>query len=370
LKIKERKIEEDQRRLDTTKQNAPAATAGGDTFFSPSHDIPTPSLAPIPQEGDLTLPPPLTPSSVPLQVLPTDKTSLIPAPPQKGHVIAPCPHDAQCPMYNAAPVPRGFLQIQKHPEKHPGERPGNRKQRSIDLENQGIQGSGNRKWWCHFHQKLQDPQIFERDPLDTSGSDGIESTKYSYVIIRKGVSRPVENDHSIRTMENPDVPTELVLFDREKRSAAYSWPRLIAPPIKNPGHIILDVCSPMSVREPREPSLERLTITKAQGKQAYYDARKASWGDLWAFGSRKPGVKREVVFKQDMARGRVGLRRKGDVEEQVAKEDENMLMEDEVTNAWLKRRLGKMEKVQRRQEKKERRMAQRQEREQFSRSNE
>ena len=28
-------------------------------------------------------------------------------------------------------------------------------------------------------------------------------------------------------------------------------------------------------------------------------------------------MKREVVFKEDMGRGQVGLRRKGDVEEQV-----------------------------------------------------
>jgi len=149
-----------------------------------------------------------------------------------------------------------------------------------------------------------------------------------------------------------------VLYDREKELAAYSWPRLIAAPLKNPGHIILDVCSPLSVREPREPSLERLTITKAQGKQAYYDARKSQWGDLWALGSRKPPVKREVVFKQDMSRrGEVGLRRKGDVEEQVEREDEHMMSEDEETNAWVQRRLSRLVKVQKREERKQRKRA-------------
>lgn len=187
--------------------------------------------------------------------------------------------------------------------------------------------------------------------------DGTELAKYSYVVLRKGVDRPRENAHMVRTMEEPDIREELVLYDRERELAAYSWPRLIAAPLKNPGHIILDVCSPLSVREPHEPSLERMTITKAQSKQAYYDARKAQWGDLWPLGSRKAPIKREVVFKQDMAGGTVGLRRKGDVEEQVKQEDAYMVDEDEETNAWVRRRLNRMAKVQKREERKERKKA-------------
>lgn len=368
-KIKERVMEEERQRIELESQNAPAATFAGDTFFSPSHDIPQiASPVPEPFDSDLTLPPPLTPSSVSLKVFPTDTFALIPAPPKHGHVIAPCPHDAQCPMYAAAPVPRGFLQFRKREEKRPGERPGNRKEQSLKREKQGIQGGGGRKWWCHFNQKLQDPQIFDQDPLAVKG-DGTEVAKYSYVVIRKGVARPKENAHMIRTLKEPDIREELVLHDREKRKAAYSWPRIIAPPLKNPGHIILDVCSPMSVREPQEPSLERLTITKSQGKQAYFDARKSSWGDLWPFGSRKPGVKREVVFKQDMGRGKVGLRRKGDVEEQVQREDYDMLTEDEETNAWAKRKMMRIEKVQRREEKKARQQAKRVERDRYTKLN-
>jgi hypothetical protein len=368
-KIKEKAVEEERRRIELESQNAPAATGLGDTFFSASHDIPQlPSPEPA-FDGDLTLPPPLTPSAVPLQALSTDTFALIPAPPKYGHVIAPCPHDSQCPMYAAAPVPRGFMQFRKREEKRPGDRPGNRKEQALKREKKKIQGSGGRKWWCHFNQKLQDPQIFDLDPLENKG-DGTEVAKYSYVVIRKGVARPKENILSIRTMKEPDVPEELVLYDREKRQAAYSWPRLVAPPLKNPGHIILDVCSPMSVREPQEPSLERLTITKSQGKQAYYDARKSSWGDLWPFGSRKPGVKREVVFKQDMARGQVGLRRKGDVEEQVQRDDRNILTEDEETNAWAKRKMVRIEKVQRREEKKARKQAIRVEKARYSKLNE
>lgn len=365
-KMKERKSEEE----DLRRQNAPAVTPSGDTFFTPSHDHPTPPPPTI--DPDFSLPPPLTPSSVPLKVFPTDTLAIIPAPPRKGHVIAPCPHDQECPMYAAAPIPRGLLEFNKYPEFHPAERvkTKTRKEAAIKREQEGIQGSGDRKWWCHFTQKLQNPQLFDQDPTATNKGDGTDLAKYSYVILRKGVSRPKENVHMVRTLKDPNIREELVLYDREREQAAYSWPRIIAPPIKNSGHIILDVCSPLSVRLPREPSLERLTITKAQGKQVYYDARKSSWGDLWPFGSRKPPIKREVVFKEDMARGgKIGMRRKGDVEEQIEREDERTIMEDEETNEWVRRKLSRMVKVQKREDRKERDKAKRVERERFSRLN-
>ena len=357
-KMKQRKEEEE----DLRKQNAPAVTPSGDTFFTASHDHSSPVAPPL--ADDFSLPPPLTPSSVPLKVFPTDTLSVIPAPPRKGHVIAPCPHDQDCPMYTAAPIPRGLLEFTKFPDSHGAERAKTkaRRETAIKREREGIQGSGGRKWWCHFAQKLQNPQLFDEDPMAQDKGDGTDLAKYSYVVLRKGVARPKENVHMLRTLKEPDVREEFVLYDREKEQAAYSWPRIIAPPIKNAGHIILDVCSPRSVRTPHEPSLERMTITKSQGKQVYYDARKSSWGDLWPFGSRKPPIKREVVFEQDMGRGKIGLRRKGDVEEQVEREDEKTMMEDEQTNEWVRRKLSRMAKVQKREQRKEREKAKRVER--------
>ena len=74
------------------------------------------------------------------------------------------------------------------------------------------------------------------------------------------------------------------------------------------------------------------------------------------------------MFKQDMARGgKVGLRRKGDVEAQIEREDERAMVEDEETNAWVRRKLSRMVKVQKREERKERDRAKRVERERYSR---
>ncbi|KAF8433554.1 mitochondrial small ribosomal subunit Rsm22-domain-containing protein [Boletus edulis BED1] len=68
-----------------------------------------------------------------------------------------------------------------------------------------------------------------------------------------------------------DSPSEL---KEALRSEAYGWPRLVFPPLKKSGHIIIDACT-------REGKIMRLTIPKSQGKQAFYDARKSSWGDVF-----------------------------------------------------------------------------------------
>jgi len=58
------------------------------------------------------------------------------------------------------------------------------------------------------------------------------------------------------------------------RLEAFGWPRLVFPPMKRSGHVILDSCTP-------EGKVMRITIPKSQGKQPYYDARKSSWGDMF-----------------------------------------------------------------------------------------
>ena len=58
-----------------------------------------------------------------------------------------------------------------------------------------------------------------------------------------------------------------------------TFPRLILPALKRRGHIILDVCTPAG-------TLERWTVPRSFSKQAFRDARKARWGDLWALGAK------------------------------------------------------------------------------------
>ncbi|KAG2184542.1 hypothetical protein INT43_000451, partial [Umbelopsis isabellina] len=144
------------------------------------------------------------------------------------HVVAPCPHDKPCPLFRGEPL---------QPDRD----------------------------WCHFSQRVERPKFL----MKTKHSKvNIEDAKYSYVVLRRG-PRP-----SVTNAEQEDLETE-----------AYSWPRLITPPLKKNKHVIMDVCSP-------EGEIQRMIIPKSQGKIPYRDARKSAWGDLFPHTSKNPPVVR------------------------------------------------------------------------------
>lgn len=67
------------------------------------------------------------------------------------------------------------------------------------------------------------------------------------------------------------------------RLESYAWPRLIKPPLKKGGHVTFDACCSTG-------NVERFTISKAAGKQAYQDARKSKQGDLFPHPPRSRSV--------------------------------------------------------------------------------
>ena len=78
-----------------------------------------------------------------------------------------------------------------------------------------------------------------------------------------------ENAHD---PETPDVVTAEMVNP-------LSLPRLILPALKRRGHIVMDVCTPAG-------TLERWTVPRSFSKQAFRDAKKSRWGDLWALGAK------------------------------------------------------------------------------------
>lgn len=199
-----------------------------------------------------------------------------------SHVIAPCPHDGACPLY------------------HPGAM----------------------KLVCGFSQRLHRPEFTRRTKHTKFGH---ENVGYSYVVIRRG-ERPARaatqvgrvGEVGMRELEKQAdaniTPKELLLqveherllqaastegaepqaspatepaageitpeplsgtaLEAALRHEAYSWPRLVFPPLKRSKHVILDTCTP-------EGKIMRMTVPKSQGKQPYYDARKSEWGDIF-----------------------------------------------------------------------------------------
>ncbi|BGP15039.1 37S ribosomal protein S22 [Rhodosporidiobolus nylandii] len=152
-------------------------------------------------------------------------------------VVAPCPHDGACPLHNST------------------------------------------KAFCHFSQRVQNPAFLRHTKHTTRGQD---DAKFSYVVVRRGQrplpASPVEHEADTaasadgavvvhdRSMREPEAPLDV--------GEELARPRIVAPPMKRSGHVILEVCSPTG-------DIERHTIPKSQGRQAYYDARKAAWGDAF-----------------------------------------------------------------------------------------
>ncbi|KAF9350518.1 37S ribosomal protein S22 [Mortierella sp. NVP85] len=206
---------------------------------------------------------------------------------EPAHVLAPCPHDKVCPMFA-----------------------------SLARDTQ----------WCHFSQKLQRPDFLRKTK---HSKENYEDSKYTYVVLRKGprplfnpptsppptstltttsTSIPLEQfeiqpqqsagdihvptDSSVtkRTKYKKPPPPPPVTYDNPEDmfTASHSWSRIVVPPLKKDGHVVIDTCAANGY-------LERIIIPRSQGKIPYRDARKAMWGDLFPHAPKNKPVRKEVV---------------------------------------------------------------------------
>ena len=177
-------------------------------------------------------------------------------PKEKGMIIAPCTSHGKCPMYITAGKSQG------------------------------------RKDYCHFSQRYIRPPYLQRihDSRDTNHEDIL----FSYVALQRGVDqREVQNviqgqpatEAAFSGYEETEFENETVdNQDQESHKSipelsTLALPRAILPPIKRRGHVTLDLCTPSG-------KIERWTVPRSFSKQAYRDARKSKWGDLWALGAK------------------------------------------------------------------------------------
>lgn len=159
------------------------------------------------------------------------------------HIVAPCSHHGKCPFQ------QGQLRSR-----------------------QTAKGS-----WCSFTQKLARPEYMMQlkrgkalasswDPKVTKnknkfggrgrpGSTDLEVPSFSYLIVQRHTS--------------PDF----------KIQENQMWPRILKPPKKKKKHVLMMICGP-------EGGLHGWTVTQAQGKEPYLDARKAKQRDQWALGAK------------------------------------------------------------------------------------
>ncbi|KAL8687150.1 MAG: hypothetical protein Q9218_006597 [Villophora microphyllina] len=207
---------------------------------------------------------------------------------EAGMIIAPCTNHGKCPMYLFTGKAVG------------------------------------RRDYCHFSQRFIRPPFLQRIMEQTYRNH--EDIRFSFVAVQRGVD--LRRNHNIRQGKKagdeafagyggkpaPNVGDGAgTASDRaagdgvaaaEKPIHPLSFPRLVLPPLKNQGHIILDACTPAG-------KIERWTVPRSYGKQAYTDARKARWGDLWALGA-KTRILRRLKIGGEKAKKPERRRRKAD----------------------------------------------------------
>ncbi|KAH7078609.1 mitochondrial small ribosomal subunit Rsm22-domain-containing protein [Paraphoma chrysanthemicola] len=184
-------------------------------------------------------------------------------PKETGMIIAPCTNHAPCPMYASPGVSQG------------------------------------RKDFCFFSQRYIRPPYLQR--ILNAKDKNHEDVQFSYLAVQRGRDQRLpEHDLIGRGFEQTDKTTAAAFAGHEWKNITPSstdadkidadlqtpqdvnpltLPRLILPALKRRGHIILDVCTPAG-------TLERWTVPRSFSKQAFRDARKARWGDLWALGAK------------------------------------------------------------------------------------
>ncbi|KAF9312614.1 37S ribosomal protein S22 [Podila horticola] len=154
----------------------------------------------------------------------------------------------------------------------------------------------------------------EPDPLEPAhvlaprktkhSKENFEDAKYTYVVLRKGprpaltAARQAEITPSKATEDVPakggkhkkQPPPPPVTYDNfeDMFKASHNWSRLVVPPIKKDGHVVMDTCGP-------EGFLERMVIPRSQGKIPYRDARKATWGDLFPHLPKNKPIRKDYV---------------------------------------------------------------------------
>lgn len=207
---------------------------------------------------------------------------------EKGMIIAPCTNHGRCPMYP-----------------FPGQ-------------------SKGRSDYCHFEQRYIRPQYLQR--IIGAKDRNHEDVAFSYIAVQRGVDlRQTENivqgkeatDAAFKGFEYLNEWPESESKPESSESSDNSQtpfhplalPRTLYPPLKRRGHVILDLCTP-------EAKIERWIVPRSFSRQAYHDARKAQWGDLWALGAKtrvprnlRLGHPKEGLSKKERLEQRAASRR-------------------------------------------------------------
>ncbi|KAF1810939.1 hypothetical protein P152DRAFT_508284 [Eremomyces bilateralis CBS 781.70] len=204
---------------------------------------------------------------------------------ETGMIIAPCTNHTKCPLYPTAG------------------RSAHRKDKCYFTQRyirppflQKLLGATMRN---HDHVEFsylavmrgRDHRLPEHDPRGLGFQQGERATHAAWYGHHLGVDA-----HNLPAISSDSLPSDSTTSSTPPLPPhPLTLPRLILPPLKPKGHIILDVCTPSGTAErwvvARSMARSRIGADaeveeRAAGRQAQRDARKAGWGDLWALGAK------------------------------------------------------------------------------------
>lgn len=223
-----------------------------------------------------------TPGSEFVPLTEADEVSDPRSPKEVASIIAPCTNHSECPLYINGP------------------------------------GKSMRRDYCSFVQRYERPGYLQR-VLDAKTRNH-EDLRYSYIAVRRGVDVSLHEtpiNPQIEDFDTSVTPPRSPYSMDQLRAHAYTLPRVVFPPLKRQGHVILDVCT-------AQAKIERWTVPRSFGKVAFRDARKSQWGDLWALGA-KTQIPRNLDLGEKIPRVRKKVERIVDFGEGEVKEAEKEL---------------------------------------------
>lgn len=213
-----------------------------------------------------------------------------------GMIIAPCTNHDRCPLFKTSGVSKG------------------------------------RKDVCSFQQRYIRPAFLQR--ILGAKDRNHDDVDYSYISVMKGddlrnrsfakwehVSDPIgapEAAQKALTSSHTDAASKIqqgfehvdpTWSDSAAPPPTHALPRILSHPLKRQGHVTIDLCTPQA-------EIRRWTIPKSFSRQAYRDARKARWGDLWALGAKtniacnlKTGTPQKDMARSEGLKGNLGKAR-------------------------------------------------------------
>ncbi|RCV44148.1 hypothetical protein SETIT_9G350900v2 [Setaria italica] len=205
-------------------------------------------------------------------------------------VVAPCPHDGQCPLENSDKYCHFVQRLERTSSQRAYKR----------SKGVPLRGFEDEKFCYVALRRGKRPE--EAWPLDGMKFETLKERRAK----RKPEDLSIDYDDQFPSEQDEEVPNdggdslvpyasdehELSLFhDSEeaeeeeqtiRADLGGGWGRIIYSPIRRGKQVQMDVCR-STKRDASEGAFERVVVTRSKNPTLHFQARRSLWGDLWPF---------------------------------------------------------------------------------------